>query len=165
LSHWLLRAAGDWPEAAKTAASRACEVIRPEVATTLVVWYADAPPHHASNGELANPTGNRAKEHKALGGDKDPAAADWVALMHRMAARGAVVCPIISFTAAPFATGSFFAYAAAATGGHCLTTFNDGESIAGATIKLFLALAGETGRGRGHPRARAHCHQLPSSNY
>jgi hypothetical protein len=77
---------GDFPEAAKTALIRGLQAANKE-SKTLVLWYADAPPHHIS----IQSHGNDVAEAKAF-----PAGAvDWVKLCHTARRRN---CTVFSFT-------------------------------------------------------------------
>jgi hypothetical protein len=80
------RGGGDFPEAAKTALIRALQAVDKE-SQTLILWYADAPPHHQS----VQSAGNDAAEMRAY----PEGATDWVKLC-RMAKRRN--CTIFSFT-------------------------------------------------------------------
>ncbi|KAJ7761206.1 hypothetical protein DFH07DRAFT_815739 [Mycena maculata] len=77
---------GDFPEAAKTALIRGLQAVNKE-SKTLVLWYADAPPHHVSIKSQENDVA----EAKAF-----PAGAvDWVKLCHTARHRN---CTVFSFT-------------------------------------------------------------------
>ena len=58
-------AGGDWPEATKSGLAKAYEVMRPE-ATTLILHYADAPPHTFANGKLNDSRSYLGHEQNAL---------------------------------------------------------------------------------------------------
>ena len=77
---------GDFPEAAKTALIRALQAVDKE-SQTLILWYADAPPHHFSVQSYKNDV----TEANAY----PEGATDWVKLC-RMAKRRN--CTVISFT-------------------------------------------------------------------
>ncbi|CAM6111704.1 unnamed protein product [Calypogeia fissa] len=73
---------GDYPEAAKTALAKAYEVMRSE-ATTILLFYTDAPPHAAVNGSLTESGSNYGPEKEALSDPKSyggfgPSFVDWV---------------------------------------------------------------------------------------
>ncbi|KAF8207104.1 hypothetical protein K438DRAFT_1713974 [Mycena galopus ATCC 62051] len=77
---------GDFPEAAKTALIRGLQAVNKE-SKTLVLWYADAPPHHIS----VQSHGNDVAEAKSF-----PAGAvDWVKLCYTARRRN---CTVFTFT-------------------------------------------------------------------
>lgn len=125
---------GDYPEAAKTAVVELLKVVsRP----TVVVWYADAPPHARSPLE-----GNGVSEQRALGGGDD---FDWVKLCRRLADARVTVCPVVSGMAGH--GERYFAVAAALTGGACvLVPDTQAPTITRATISLMVSLEESGGR-------------------
>ncbi|CAK7200505.1 hypothetical protein SEUCBS139899_003201 [Sporothrix eucalyptigena] len=137
---------GDWPEAAKTGLARAYAQMRDNVGT-VVVFYADAPPHTPATGG-----GNRLKEKQALTGKRDRALygdeaaafADWVSLADtlRTGKKQARVYSIVQSklvdTLAPFT------YLSTRTGGACFE-ISDGcgaALISRVTLGILLAWMG-----------------------
>lgn len=81
-------AGGDWPEATKTGLARAYELTRKE-ATTIVLLYADAPPHTAMNGSVKNKNSCLGPELKALNAKRSYGGygqyfVDWVSASKRI---------------------------------------------------------------------------------
>ncbi|KAF8202650.1 hypothetical protein K438DRAFT_2015248 [Mycena galopus ATCC 62051] len=98
---------GDFPEAAKTALIRGLQAVDKE-SKTLVLWYADAPPHHISIQSHENDV----SEAKAF-----PAGAvDWVKLCHTARRRN---CTVFSFTpnSMDIAHSAFYVLLSELTGG------------------------------------------------
>jgi hypothetical protein len=103
---------GDYPEAAKTALIRGLQAVNKD-SNTLVLWYADAPPHHMSIQSYQNDVA----EAKAF-----PAGAvDWVKLCHTARRRN---CTVFCFTphSADLKFSSFYVLLAELTGGICITS-------------------------------------------
>ncbi|KAJ7825130.1 hypothetical protein B0H14DRAFT_3727106 [Mycena olivaceomarginata] len=103
---------GDYPEAAKTALIRGLQAVDKN-SNTLVLWYADAPPHHMSIQSYQNDVA----EAKAF-----PAGAvDWVKLCHTARRRN---CTVFCFTphSADLNFSSFYVLLAELTGGICITS-------------------------------------------
>lgn len=122
---------GDTPEAGKTAANNLLDVVKNN---TIVIWYADAPPHHKSNAR-----DNFAREINTLiGSDK---IFDWIELCDTLAARNIIVYPIINRH--HFDTSSFYVAMSTITGGKTLYLESTNEKIiTQTTIKLLLSLMG-----------------------
>ncbi|KAJ7794076.1 hypothetical protein B0H14DRAFT_3888952 [Mycena olivaceomarginata] len=80
---------GDFPEAAKTALIRGLQAVNKE-SKTLVLWYADAPPHHIS----VQSHGNDVSEAKAF----PSGAVDWVKLCHTARRRNCTLTGGISIS-------------------------------------------------------------------
>ncbi|KAK1985591.1 dihydroxyacid dehydratase [Colletotrichum cereale] len=113
----------DWPEAAKSGLARAYSVMRPE-ATTIIVLYADAPPHLPGTK-----TYNRLKEINHLSesdtfGGHGKFFADWVlgAKTFRDSEKRAKVFPVVQGAIAD--TVAPFMYLAHMTGGVCFKLDN-----------------------------------------
>lgn len=124
---------GDAPEAAKTAI---VDLLTYVEKPTIVVWYADAPPHHKTNKAAYS---NQGLELRKLGA----ANWDWVELCGRLAKREIVVYPIINTQ--DFKTAAFYMWMARATGGKTLLTGQTtAHTISSVTINLILALLGST---------------------
>ncbi|KAJ6523524.1 hypothetical protein DFH09DRAFT_198273 [Mycena vulgaris] len=98
---------GDFPEAAKTALIRGLQAVNKH-SRTLVLWYADAPPHHMSIQSHQNDI----KEAKSF----PPGAVDWVKLCHTARRRN---CTVFSFTpnSMNVAYSSFYVLLSELTGG------------------------------------------------
>ncbi|KAF7378381.1 RING-type domain-containing protein [Mycena sanguinolenta] len=98
---------GDFPEAAKTALIRGLQAVNKET-KTLVLWYADAPPHHISVPSHENDV----SEMKAF----PPGAVDWVKLCHTARRRN---CTVFSFTpnSMDIAHSAFYVLLSELTGG------------------------------------------------
>lgn len=124
---------GDAPEAAKTAI---VELLRHVENPTIVIWYADAPPHHKTNRASYS---NQGLELRKLG----EANWDWVGLCGRLATAGVRVFPIINTQ--DFKTASFYMWMAKQTGGQALlTNQTNAHTISSITINLILALLGSS---------------------
>ncbi|KAJ7785278.1 hypothetical protein DFH07DRAFT_864425 [Mycena maculata] len=103
---------GDFPEAAKTALIRGLQAVDKK-SKTLMLWYADAPPHHASIQSHQNDV----VEAKAF-----PAGAvDWVKLCHTARRRN---CTVFSFVPRSLesAFSAFYVLLSALTGGICIAS-------------------------------------------
>lgn len=69
---------GDWPEATKTGLAKAHSVMRPE-ATTIILLYADAPPHFKDNGDGHNyRREKKVLEDKKASGKDAKLFVDWI---------------------------------------------------------------------------------------
>ncbi|KAK2042381.1 dihydroxyacid dehydratase [Colletotrichum somersetense] len=133
----------DWPEAAKTGLARAYSVMRPE-ATTIIVLYADAPPHLPGTKTL-----NRLREIDHLskpdtfGGDGKQFV-DWVlgAKTLRDSEKRAKVFPVIQGAIADSVAP--FIYLAHITGGVCFKLSNahadipTADAISQLTVSILL---------------------------
>ena len=123
---------GDLPEAAKTAATR---VIHSVNKPTIVIWYTDAPPHHAFSGSDPN---NLGAERAALAEDFD-----WIKLCRDLRSKNCMVFPVISTPTPRIA--SFWSLMAQMTGGKTLHVIDlNPEAIAQTTIGLFLCVVNQS---------------------
>ncbi|KAG8829344.1 hypothetical protein FRC17_006734 [Serendipita sp. 399] len=130
---------GDVPEACKTALAISLQHVDPE-RRTLVLWYADAGPHHSSNG--GGYYSNGPKEKAALA--KEGFETDWVKLSQQAKEKNCLVFPIIQQGMA-IAPTRFFALLAAFTNGTIFTTpARESSEISQLTLDLILAWMGET---------------------
>lgn len=130
------RGGGDVPEACKTAL---VEVIKQVDANrkTLVVWYADAGPHHSTNSN--NYRSNGPKEIKALGDQQS----DWVKLSQQARLKNCTIFPIVEqgLAQAPL---RFFVLMAALTNGMVFNTpATNSEEVSRLTLDLLLAWMGQ----------------------
>lgn len=128
-------AGGDWPEATKTGLARAYEQMHQQ---TIVILYADAPPHTPATGGK-----NREKEIVALG--KESAFVDWAKACHTMAKRSNIFALIQSHlvnTTAPYM------WLCHETEGTCFELRSiTAEDISKLTISLLLAWMGVSKKG------------------
>jgi hypothetical protein len=108
---------GDYPEAAKTALVTVLRKIKGSGRQTLVLWYADAPPHHP----YVRSTGNPEREKDAIKAMKDEPTSDWVKLSHRAAEMGLTV---FSFVPRHLddEEASFYTLLSQLTGGICISS-------------------------------------------
>lgn len=137
---------GDWPEAAKTGLARMYANMRDDVGT-VVVFFADAPPHTAATAgvnrtrEIAALT-NRA--NASLYGPEAPAFADWVSLTNtlRTGRKQARVFSIVQSHLAD--TLALFTYLSARTGGACFEIPNScgAAVISQVTLGILLTWMG-----------------------
>jgi hypothetical protein len=138
---------GDYPEAVKTALAKAYEVMRPE-ATTLILLYADAPPHTNANSDGVEWSGERMilSNPDSYGGCA-PNFLDWVSACNqlRKGDRKARVFSILS----PYmpqhdpAAAGYFNYLSTVTRGACIYLDRpDSKNIAAVTMELLLAWMG-----------------------
>jgi hypothetical protein len=77
---------GDWPEATKTGLAKAYEVMRTEV-ETIILLYADAPPHMPCTGGSNRDKERAALSKKASFGGYAPQFLDWVTACRTLAGR------------------------------------------------------------------------------
>jgi hypothetical protein len=127
---------GDVPEACKTALVELLKHVDPD-RKTLVLWYADAGPHHSTNG--GGYYSNGPKERLALGDQES----DWVKLSHQARTKNCTVFPIVQQGMAQAPT-RFFALLAALTHGLVINTPGENsEQISRLTLDLLLAWMGE----------------------
>ncbi|KAJ3283393.1 hypothetical protein HK104_010406 [Borealophlyctis nickersoniae] len=124
---------GDWPEAAKTAAKELLDHTSKNH-STIVIWYADAPPHP----DGPNLSDNGRKEKEKLGAEHF----DWIKLAQKFKARGIVVFPVINVK--DLFTASWFISLAAITGGQVLycAQSHTATDIAKPTVNLLVNLMG-----------------------
>ncbi|TID19665.1 hypothetical protein E2P81_ATG06831 [Venturia nashicola] len=148
--HILPNGGGDYPEAAKTGLAKAYQEMR-EDAITIILLYADAPPHTTANGtNFAND--NHILEQKAL---MEPSSyggygadfADWVhggrtlALKEKGRKRAQVFS--ILEPCMKRADGDYYTFLSTITGGTCLYLRKDTpKDIAQVTVDLLLAWMG-----------------------
>lgn len=132
---------GDMPEAAKTGFAKAYQEMR-ENATTIILFYADAPPHFEETGGQ-----NYKKERAALGktgsyGGTGRLFADWTSAARalRVAPKKAVVFSITVETSIPYSTS--FLYLSTATRGAQFATKPTSEQISKLTLGLLLTWMG-----------------------
>lgn len=132
---------GDWPEATKTGFAKAYQEMR-EDATTLILFYADAPPHFKDTGG-----GNYNKEKHSLGnkssyGGTGHLFVDWTSAARtlRTAPKKAVVFSIVSEETVSSSTS--YLYLSTATGGALFATKVTPENISRLTLGLLLTWMG-----------------------
>ncbi|KAK7063370.1 RING-type domain-containing protein [Favolaschia claudopus] len=128
---------GDFPEAAKTALIRALQAVDKE-SKTLILWYADAPPHHMSVQSL----GNDVAETKAF----PTGAVDWVKLSHTARRRN---CTVFTFTpnSMDIAHASFYILLSELTGGVSISSkagAKSAEVISRLTLGVILQWIGQS---------------------
>ncbi|KDQ17823.1 hypothetical protein BOTBODRAFT_171538 [Botryobasidium botryosum FD-172 SS1] len=121
---------GDYPEAAKTALIKTLEIVERK---TLVLWYADAPPHHRSVTSI-----NREAEIKAF----PQRTTDWVKLAYEVEQKDCVVFSFIPTQLS--ADGSaFFVFLSQVTDGICVRSpSHDSAIISRLTLDVLLAWMG-----------------------
>ncbi|KAJ7912609.1 hypothetical protein B0H13DRAFT_2474704 [Mycena leptocephala] len=127
---------GDFPEAAKTALIRGLQAVNKN-SKTLVLWYADAPPHHIS----VQSQDNDVSEAKAF----PPGAVDWVKLCHTARHRN---CTVFSFTpnSMDLAHSSFYVLLSELTGGISISSKAGSKSstlISRLTLGVILQWMGQ----------------------
>lgn len=128
---------GDVPEACKTALVESLKYVDPE-RRTLILWYADAGPHHSSNGR--GYYSNRQKEIAALEGQET----DWVKLSKKAKQSNCTIFPILEQGMAQ-ASVRFFALISAFTNGMVFTTpARTSAEISQLTLDLLLSWMGES---------------------
>ncbi|KAJ7645060.1 hypothetical protein DFH06DRAFT_1333358 [Mycena polygramma] len=126
---------GDFPEAAKTALIR-CLQAADKASKTLVLWYADAPPHHMS----VQSHHNDVAEAKAF----PPGAVDWVKLCHTARRRN---CTVFCFTPRGMDVqfSAFYVLLSELTGGICVgskAAAKDSRSISRLTLGVIMQWMG-----------------------
>lgn len=122
---------GDWPEAAKTAAKY---VLDSTTKDTIVLWYADAPPHHPRFYKNNYYSQNSIAEKEQLGEWYD-----WVALCKEFARKKIRVFPVTNF-ADPLNT-SFYCLLSEMTNGATIMCRNPlSSNIAKVTVSVLLAI-------------------------
>ncbi|AUV58968.1 ariadne-like ring finger protein [Bandra megavirus] len=127
---------GDIPEAAKTAAN---DILESVTNNTIVVWYADAPPHHKSNCNTYSMHSNFHKEKNNL--ESKNKIFDWVNICKQFCQKNIIVYPVINVSI--FSMSSFYLLMSSMTGGKTLyITDTNPKTITQITIKLFLSLMG-----------------------
>ncbi|KAK3905164.1 hypothetical protein C8A05DRAFT_31038 [Staphylotrichum tortipilum] len=137
-------AGGDWPEAARTGLAHAHTLMRPE-AKTIVLLYADAPPHTEIQGGLWKTEQAELKKPGAYGG-VGSAFADWVSVANTLALgdKRAQVFSIIAPGGRMGHTGSMFTYLSTRTGGICISLDKivTAAAISKLTVGLLMAWMG-----------------------
>ncbi|KAJ4402221.1 hypothetical protein N0V91_007429 [Didymella pomorum] len=140
---------GDYPEATKTSLARAHQLMRKD-ATTIVLFYTDAPPHcwmvadrdrgsnyHAEQTALKSPT--------SFGGN-GPRFTDWVSackFLHEGEKNAHVFCFLDKMLGSRPLDWGYYAYLSTITRGACFTlTSAAPQSIAQVTIDVLLAWMG-----------------------
>ncbi|CAK5262092.1 unnamed protein product [Mycena citricolor] len=129
---------GDFPEAAKTALIRALQKVDAKNAQTLVLWYADAPPHHpAFTSHL-----NDVAEKQAF----PEGSTDWVKLCRTAKRRG---CTFFCFTPQGLDAqySSFYVLLSALTGGICVASRageNDSKTLARLSVGMVMHWMGRS---------------------
>ena len=127
------RGGGDGPEAAKTAAWAACDLL---VEGARVFWFCDAPPHHLKGTSWARHIDAEKEALQAAG-----RSFDWIEICRRLAAERAEVHVFLSTDG--HAVSSFYAVLAGITGGRVLHLRTcTSEKIGRHAVGAFLALAG-----------------------
>ena len=128
---------GDIPEAAKTAAN---DVLDRAENNTIVVWYADAPPHHKINSRNnSSYQSNFHKERDALTSKNK--IFDWIDICKKFVEKRIVVYPVINQR--EFNIASYYVMMSTITGGKTIYLENTNHKlITQTTIKLFLNLMG-----------------------
>lgn len=113
---------GDYPEAAKTALIRALQAVDKE-SQTLILWYADAPPHHVSNHSHLHT--NHLSEADAF----PKGATDWIKLCYIAKKRN---CTVFSFTpnGMESSDSSFYVLLSELTGGISIKSSINSKSSA-----------------------------------
>ncbi|KAK4228660.1 E3 ubiquitin-protein ligase itt1 [Podospora fimiseda] len=136
-----------WDEAAKSGLAEAYRVMREgDRVKTIVLLYADAPPHMLPFEGYEHVSGK--KERKALGksenyGGHGHLFQDWVSAAKTLATR-AQVFPIVELTYLRWEAGAVYAYLAAITGGACVSFDRrpSAEAISKVTVNLLLSWMG-----------------------
>jgi hypothetical protein len=126
---------GDYPEAAKSALIRALkEIKRGGSEHTLVLWYADAPPHHPYAA-----SSNIQDEIKAF----PDGATDWIKLSFMAQKLNATVFGFVPDWM-PFADVSFYVFLCQVTSGLCILTNNiTSGGISRLTLETILQWMGQ----------------------
>ncbi|KAJ7765271.1 hypothetical protein B0H16DRAFT_415398 [Mycena metata] len=123
---------GDFPEAAKTALIRGLQAVDKN-AQTLVLWYADAPPHHMSIQSHQNDVA----EIKAF----PPGAVDWVKLCYTARRRQ---CTMFCFTPRSMERqfSAFYVLLSELTGGICIGSKATSTDLSRLTLGVILQWMG-----------------------
>lgn len=130
---------GDYPEAAKTALIKTIDIVE---CKTLVLWYADAPPHHRSVTSM-----NRELEVKAF----PNRTTDWVKLSYKAAEKE---CTVFSFVPTQLSNVgfAFYVFLSEVTGGACyMSSSHDSSAISRLTLDVLLAWMGQHSLGGDSP--------------
>ncbi|KAF8205290.1 hypothetical protein K438DRAFT_1964368 [Mycena galopus ATCC 62051] len=123
---------GDFPEAAKTALIRGLQAADKD-SKTLVLWYADAPPHHMSIQSYQNDVA----EAKAF----PPGAVDWVKLCHTARRRNCTMFCFIPRTM-EHQFSAFYVLLAELTGGICIASQAGSTLISRLTLGVIMQWMG-----------------------
>jgi hypothetical protein len=141
---------GDYPEATKTALAKAYEVMRPD-ASTILLFYTDAPPHVAANGAQyeREPWANYGREKKALSapesyGGFGPNFVDWVSMCKTLRSgekKVQIFCMLEP--SMPLQYAGHYNYLCTMTGGPCIFLENSKPAtISKITVEVLLAWMG-----------------------
>ncbi len=134
----------DWAEATRTGLAHAHQIMRPE-AKTIVLLYADAPPHTALDGGQWKKEQAALTEPGAYGGSGE-AFADWVSAADTFAAgdKRAQVFSLIDASYVFAQSGSMFTYLSTRTGGICINMPRrlTAANISKLTVGLLMAWMG-----------------------
>ncbi|KAH6843337.1 hypothetical protein B0I37DRAFT_418447 [Chaetomium sp. MPI-CAGE-AT-0009] len=162
------QAGGDWPEAARTGLAFAHQLMRP-AAKTIVLLYADAPPHTERRGGLWQTEQDKLREPGAYGGNGH-LFADWTSLCRtfRKGEKRAQVFSIIEQSRNHTdEIAAMFMYLSSCTGGICmaLPMRPSPATISEVTIGLLLAWMGAAKQGAKLDTTpiAAHLHYLDKS--
>ncbi|KAK4107851.1 hypothetical protein N656DRAFT_840145 [Canariomyces notabilis] len=140
----------DWPEATKTALAHAYELMRPN-AKTIILLYADAPPHTKENsGHGMWEAEQRALLTPGAYGGTANLFADWTSAVTTLSCgeKRAQVFTIIDPGQSLTSTPTFFTYLSARTGGVCITVkYPSSTTISKLTVSILLAWMGVDKRG------------------
>ncbi|KAK4457704.1 E3 ubiquitin-protein ligase itt1, partial [Cladorrhinum samala] len=136
-----------WDEATKTGLARAYEVMRRD-AKTVILLYADAPPHMAAfeGWERDGKAEREALLAKSSYGGTGRLFADWVSAAKTLSAgqKQAQVFPIVELTYLRWEAGGVYAYLAEMTGGTCVSFDKrpSVEDVSKVTVNLLLSWMG-----------------------
>jgi hypothetical protein len=127
---------GDYPEAAKTALIRALQAVDKN-SQTIILWFADAPPHHCSLQSCYAEAEARCFPEGAT---------DWVKLCYIAIRRN---CTVFSFTpiSLPSADACFYVLLSELTGGICVKSSVDSQSsslISRLTLGVIMQWMGQS---------------------
>ncbi|KAH6640273.1 hypothetical protein F5144DRAFT_485176 [Chaetomium tenue] len=144
------QAGGDWPEAARTGLALAHQVMRPE-AKTIVLLYADAPPHTERRAGLWKTEQDKLCEPGAYGGN-GKLFADWTSVCRTLGEgekRAQVFSIVEEGGSHTDEIAAMFLYLSACTGGVCLGLPKGAAvaTISEVTINLLLAWMGADKQG------------------
>ncbi|KAK4039611.1 hypothetical protein C8A01DRAFT_16423 [Parachaetomium inaequale] len=144
------QAGGDWPEAARTGLALAYQLMRPE-AKTIVLLYADAPPHTERRGGLWQKEQDELRKPDAYGGNGE-LFADWTSVADTLSSgeKQAQVFSILDpgrYHADE--SNSMFTYLSTRTGGVSIAvpTLPSPATISKVTIGLLMAWMGAVKQG------------------
>ncbi|KAK4168438.1 E3 ubiquitin-protein ligase itt1 [Cladorrhinum sp. PSN259] len=157
-----------WDEAAKTGLAKAYEVMRGgEHTKTIILFYADAPPHMKAIADGNSWETDGVKERESLqnkkryGGQGD-LFVDWVSAAKTLATgnKRAQIFPIVELTYLRYESGGIYAYLAEITGGTCVSFDNrpSAEAVSKVTVNLLLSWMGAEKQGAKLDTARLGSH-------